>query len=77
MPNKLSFGNIQLDVALGAREARARREPQALFVLALAGDFTGRSSRGIREPNGERKIWRVDCDNFAQVFSRVPNSVSR
>lgn len=47
------------------------REPETPFVLAVLGDFSGRSGRGVRDSIGERKVWRVDCDNFEQVLTRL------
>lgn len=46
-----------------SREA-ARRRPGAPLRMLLVGDFTGRESRGLREPLLGRKPRRVDRDTF-------------
>lgn len=71
MATNLSSANLQFSVGLGPGAAPIRREPEAPFVLAVLGDFSGRASRGVREPLRERKVWPVDCDNFDQIFARL------
>jgi len=75
MDSKFSFGKIQFDVSLGSQAARARRDPEAPFGLAVLGDFSGRANRGLREPIGQRRIWRVDCDNLDHVISKLDASL--
>lgn len=56
---------------------RAATFPQVLVVL---GDFSARSSRGVREPLAHRHPHSVDIDNFDEVFAglgvllRVPQT---
>jgi type VI secretion system ImpC/EvpB family protein/type VI secretion system ImpB/VipA family protein len=71
MATKLSFGNLQFEVAFGPDGEPIEREPETPFVLAVLGDFSGRASRGMREALGERKVWRVDCDSFEEVFGKL------
>ena len=75
MGSKFSFGEIQFDVSLGSAAARARRDPEAPFGLAVLGDFSGRANRGLREPIGQRRIWRVDCDNLDHVIGKLDASL--
>jgi type VI secretion system protein ImpC len=71
MSNKSSFGTMQFDVSFSTAGAARRRDPEACFNLAIAGDFSGRSQRGVAEPIGQRRIWRVDCDNFDEVMGKL------
>jgi len=71
MPATFSFGNIRFDLSPGSDPARARRDPDSPFRLAVLGDFTGRSSRGVLEPLGSRRPMPVDCDNFEAVMKRM------
>ena len=71
MPTRFSFGKIEFDVSLGTPAPRAPVEPETPFHLAVLGDFSGRSSRGVREAIAQRPIWPIDCDNFEQVMARL------
>ncbi len=71
MSDKFSFGKIQFDVSIAPSGAAKRRDPEAPFNLAVVGDFSGRSQRGVAEPVGPRRIWRVDCDNFDEVMGKL------
>jgi type VI secretion system protein ImpC len=69
--DRRSFGKLQFDVSLESGAARTRRDPEAPFALAVLGDFSGRFNRGVTEPVGERRVWRVDCDNFEEVLGKL------
>lgn len=71
MAIKLSAEKIQFNFGTSPRMDAKPREPETPFVLAVLGDFSGRSSRGVREMVGGRKVWRVECDNFEQVLARL------
>ena len=71
MADKFSFGTIQFDVSIAPSGAAKRRDPEAAFNLAVLGDFSGRSQRGVVEPIAQRRIWRVDCDNFDEVMGKL------
>lgn len=71
MAANLSSANLQFSFGLGPGPAPIRREPESPFVMAILGDFSGRASRGLREPLADRRVYGVDCDNFDQVFARI------
>ena len=71
MSSHLSFGKIEFNFGAEAAAARARRDPDAPFRVALLGDFSGRASRGVLEPIGSGRAHPVDCDNFAAVLARL------
>ena len=71
MATKFSFGKIELDVSLGGVKTGRRRDPDAPFVLAVLGDFSGRGNRGVVEPINQRRVWKVDCDNFEQIVAKL------
>jgi type VI secretion system protein ImpC len=71
MSSKFSFGKLQFDVSLGAAAAGARRDPESPFRLAVVGDLSGRANRGQAEPIAQRRVWKVDCDNFQEVINRL------
>jgi len=71
MPTSFSFGKIQFDLSVGNSAARAPRSPEAPFLLAVLGDFTGRANRGVMEPVASRRSIPIDCDNFERVMARL------
>lgn len=71
MPASFSFGKIQFDVGLGNAATGKRRDPEAPFLLAVLGDFTGRTNRQVTDNEGTRRPIHVDCDNFDQLINRL------
>jgi type VI secretion system protein ImpC len=71
MPDSFSFGKIQFDVSLGRAAGGARREAESPFLLAVLGDFTGRTGRSAGADSGAPRPVRVDCDNFDSVMKRL------
>jgi type VI secretion system protein ImpC len=72
MPTSFSFGKIQFDLSPGTAAARARkRDPESPFLLAVLGDFTGRTHRGVKDTATSRRPMPVDCDNFEQTMRRL------
>lgn len=69
--DRLSFGKIQFDVALGPAATKPPRDPEAPFGLAVIGDFSGRSNRHTAEPIAQRRPCRIDCDNFEEVLRKL------
>jgi len=69
--DRLSSGKIQFDVSLGPDATGARRDADAPFGLAVLGDFSGRSNRGLIESIGPRRLWRTDCDNFEELLGKL------
>src|SRR5579864_4214792 len=70
MPNAFDFGAVNLTA--GGDSSQARPSPQTPFCIAILGDFSGRSNRGISEAKtlGKRRPVLVDRDNFDEVLSR-------
>lgn len=75
MATNFSFGEIKLDTSLGAANASRRLDPAMPFVLAVLGDFSGRSSRGLTEPLVSRQVRLIDCDNSEQVMAHLGTRV--
>lgn len=70
MGAQFSFGKIQFDLSPGAAAARAPRDSETPFSLAVLGDFSGRSNRGLIEPIAARRPLHIDCDNFENVLAK-------
>jgi len=71
MANRLDFGSVNLRAGEDAGLAQPTSETP--FCVAILGDFTGRSSRGLCEPAtiSQRRAFVVDRDNFDEVLSRL------
>jgi len=71
---KQSFGEIHLDVEAGRDRETPAPTSDTPFRVALLGDFSGRSSRGICETGAklaERRAILIDRDNFDEVLARL------
>ncbi len=71
---KHSFGEIHLDVETGRQGAALERKPDSPFRIALLGDFSGRTSRGICETGAilaSRRVISIDRDNFDEVLASI------
>jgi type VI secretion system protein ImpC len=81
MAKPLSFGKI--DVALTAGQVPAdlaMPDETTPCRIALLGDFTGRSHRGICEPGfgiASRKPLRIDRDNLEEIMAKLGVELSR
>jgi type VI secretion system protein ImpC len=74
MAKSISFGNIGIGLTAGATAATARPEGGGPFQMALLGDFSGRSSRGLRDAGPQlagRRPLLVDRDNFDEVLAKL------
>ena len=71
MSSKFSFGKMQFDVSFGAGASGTQRDPNTPFSMAVVGDFSGRTNRGTSEPIGQRRVWRIDCDNFEEIMGKL------
>ncbi len=71
MSNGSSSGKIHLEVSLGPAVRLPPRSSQSPFHLAVLGDFSRRTSRGLNEAIGQRRVWRIDSDNFDQAFEKL------
>jgi type VI secretion system protein ImpC len=70
MPKPFDFGGVNLSA--GEDSSGAHPTPETPFCVAILGDFSGRTNRGISEAKtiGKRRAWLVDRDNFDEVLSR-------
>ena len=75
MPTSFSFGKIQFNLSPDSEMRRARREPEAPFVLGVLADFTGRACRGVIESPATRRPIAIDCDNFERVMAQASATV--
>ncbi len=69
MPDRFSFGNPELSVS-GTRPA-TQRSDESPFRILLAGDFSGRESRGVTTSVRGRKPRPVDLDTFDATLARI------
>lgn len=71
MPEPISFGKIEVDLASTMEETKGTPESERPFSIALLGDFSGRGNRGIFDkaalPSGRRFI-SADRDNIDAVL---------
>ncbi|WP_299594466.1 type VI secretion system contractile sheath large subunit [uncultured Microbulbifer sp.] len=67
-----SFSSGDVDVVTPGRHDRAN------YRVAIVGDFSGRSSQGLCDPEsiGSRQAFRVGKDNFEQLFERLQVAVN-
>ncbi|HEX8985104.1 MAG TPA: type VI secretion system contractile sheath large subunit, partial [Bryobacteraceae bacterium] len=75
MPKPFSFGDAVLDVEPGPKALQEGRGPERPFRVLILGDFTGRASRGIFEPELARRPVPIDRDNFGMVFEKLRPAV--
>lgn len=70
MSKRFDFGGINLSA--GEDSSSARPSAETPFCIAILGDFSGRTNRGISDPKtiGRRRAVLVDRDNFDEVLSR-------
>ena len=74
MPRYSSFGSIQLDVTTGKSPIESPSSNDAPFRIAILGDFSGRTSRGIVETGrglAQRSPILIDRDNFDEVMEKL------
>jgi len=70
MPNRFEFGGV--DLTAGEKPSAARPSSETPFCIAILGDFSGRSSRGVVAKSiGERRALLIDRDNFDAVLSSL------
>lgn len=70
MPKPFDFGGVNLSA--GGESAGAHPSPETPFRIAILGDFSGRTNRGVSDAKaiGKRRAVLVDRDNFDEVLSR-------
>jgi len=72
MPEPISFGELDVEIAAQMEEAQGNPDPETPFRIAILGDFSGRANRGIIDPEiAGRKPFMVDRDNIDEVLNRL------
>ena len=74
MATQLPAGNIKVNIGGALGDNPFVTDPETPFHIAVLGDFTGRSNRGIVKTAGalsSRRVCAVDRDNFSEVLSRL------
>ena len=73
MATRFTGGSIDVRIASDAKECRSVADSNTPFCVAVIGDFSGRTNRGIatRGDLSSRPVYRVDRDNFSEVMSQL------
>ncbi len=72
MPRPNSFSKVEIDVDAEGEPVLERPDQDTPFRILIFGDFSGRASRGIFEPElGNRRPVLVDRDNFEEVLEKL------
>lgn len=72
MQEPISFGELDVEVAAEMEEARGNPDPETPFRIAILGDFSGRSNRGIIDSDiAGRRTFMVDRDNIDEVLNKL------
>ena len=74
MPSRHSFGEIHLDVTAGREQPLVTPGSETPFRIAILGDFSGRTNRGLSESGGalaSRRPQMIDRDSFDSVLARI------
>jgi type VI secretion system protein ImpC len=78
MTKSLSFGKIEVGLTAGGTPVAGVPEAAGPFRIALLGDFSGRSSRGLQDPGAKlagRRALVVDRDNCDQAPAKLGAAV--
>lgn len=70
MKKPITFESVGFELVSSMEEAKATPEPDEPFRICVLGDFSGRASRGVREPVAARKPVLVDRDNLDEVIGK-------
>src|SRR5262249_14130723 len=79
MSKPLSFGKIDVAIQATLESSRGERESDTPFRIALLGDFSNRTSRGLTRSTDELARLRplpIDRDNFDEVMAKAEVEVS-
>jgi type VI secretion system protein ImpC len=72
MPEPISFGELDFKIVASMEKAQGAPEPETPFRIAILGDFSGRTNRGIAEQAlAGRRPLLVDRDNIDDVLKKV------
>jgi len=71
MARPFDFGEVNLTA--GGDDSPATPQSETPFCVAILGDFSGRTSRGVSEPGSiaDRRAVLVDRDNFDEVLAKI------
>jgi type VI secretion system protein ImpC len=78
MPTFASPPGSDVTLEASPRDASAREAPDRPRAILLLGDFSGRASRGVCEPDtiGERRPRPVDSEDLDEVLARLSPEIS-
>jgi type VI secretion system protein ImpC len=74
MANEISLNSFDANLVATMEETDARPSADTAFRVALLGDWSGRSNRGLMTSGAELARWRplaVDRDNLDEVMARL------
>lgn len=74
MANEISLESFDTNLVASMQETDARPSSDTAFRVALLGDWSGRSNRGLSAASAELARWRplfVDRDNLDEVMARL------
>jgi type VI secretion system protein ImpC len=74
MPSRHSWGEIRLDVTAGGEQPLGIPGSETPFRIAILGDFSGRTNRGLSasgEALANRRPLMIDRDNFDSVLAKI------
>jgi type VI secretion system protein ImpC len=73
MGNPISFGKFDVNAVASLGDSSAAPEPDAPFRVAVLGDFSGRGSRGLCQPESlaGRRLHLIDRDNFEELLGKL------
>ncbi len=72
MAKLITFGKLEINVTSELDRSSATPKPETPFRIAILGDFSGRTSRGLSYAESlatDRKPVLIDRDNFDQVLT--------
>ena len=78
MNSRASFGKLDVDAVASLSQSSAAAEPDMPFRIGIFGDFSGRASRGVCQPESlaGRRLHSVDRDNFEELLARLQVGLS-
>ncbi|MDT8274053.1 MAG: type VI secretion system contractile sheath large subunit, partial [Desulfomonilia bacterium] len=71
MKKPISEHSIGVELVSSMGETTARPERDTPLKICVLGDFSGRASRGVVEPAGNRRVMSVDRDDIDDVLKKM------
>ena len=72
MSKPISFEKIEVNIVSTMEKTHGAPEPETPFRIAIFGDFSGRTNRGIIDPTlDNRRPLLVDRDNIDEVLAKL------